>query len=123
VPEHLRLQRLLDTPAGRVPDEVAATVRAFCERVDVIASGFVGLVEVTEKGRPPFERLSAAFEVQEAATRRELRQELRLVVERFYDSMPADVAAGGCNLLDEGGLGVWRERALQVFPRESATRQ
>ena len=123
MPEPARRQRLLDTPPERVPDEIAATVRAFCERLDVIASGYVGLVEVTEDGRPPFERLSAGFEVREAATRRELERELRLVVESFYDSMPDEVAAGGCNLLDEGGLGVWRERALQVFPQRPATRQ
>ena len=123
MPERLRKQLLLDTPPERVPDEIAATVRAFCERVDVIRSGYVGLVEVTEDGRPAFERLSAAFEVQEASTRRELRQELRLVVERFYDSMPDEVAGGGCNLLDAGGIGVWRERALRVFPPEAPAPQ
>jgi hypothetical protein len=31
--------------------------------------------------------------------------------------MPADVVAGGCNVLDGPGIDVWRKQAQQVFRR------
>ena len=46
-------QRLLETPAERVSPELAKTVADFCEPIDVIASAYVGLIEITRGIRPP----------------------------------------------------------------------
>ena len=39
-------QRLLDTPQERIPIELVEQVRAFCEPLDVVASAYVGLIEI-----------------------------------------------------------------------------
>jgi hypothetical protein len=111
-------QRLLDTPADRVPPELAAAVKAFCEPIDVIHAAYVGLTELTEDFHAPREVLSVAFElaVPTAATE-EGERELRLVADRFYDTMPKDVQAGGCNFLEPGGIDAWQKQAQQVFSR------
>ena len=113
-------QRLLDTPADRVPAELAATVRAFCEPIDAINAAYVGLTELTVEFHDPREQLAVAFELAEpVAETAEGDRELRLVADRFYDSMPEDVVAGGCNFLEPGGIGAWREKAQQVFSRSA----
>jgi hypothetical protein len=111
-------QRLLETSPDRVPAELAETVRAFSEPIDVIRASYVGLVEVTEDFQYPREQLSVAFELRvPQAQTREGDRELRLVADRFYDSMPEEIVAGGCNFLEPGGAAVWREKAQQVFAR------
>src|SRR5215471_17266027 len=113
-------QRLLDTPADRVPAGLAATIRSFCEPIDAIHAAYVGLTELTLDFHEPREQLAVAFELAEpVAETAEGDRELRLVAERFYDSMPEDVVAGGCNFLEPGGIDAWREKAQQVFSRSA----
>jgi hypothetical protein len=104
--------KLLDTPPEKVPYEFAQTVIDFSKPIDVITAAFVGMTEITEDFKHPYEQLAAAFELTEDSD-----QNLQLVADRFYASMPADVQAGGCNVLDAGGLVVWRKQAQQVFTR------
>jgi hypothetical protein len=111
-------QRLLDTPADRVPPALAAAVRDFCEPLDVIRAAYVGLTELTEDFHEPREVLSVAFELAApSAQTEEGDRELRLVADRFYDLMPAEVQAGGCNFLQPGGIDAWHEKAQLVFSR------
>jgi hypothetical protein len=111
-------QRLLDTPADRVPPELAAAVKSFCEPIDVIHAAYIGLTDLTQDFHEPREVLSVAFELAApSAATEEGDRELRLVADRFYDTMPEDVQAGGCNFLEPGGIDAWREKAQQVFSR------
>ena len=111
-------QRLLDTPADRVPPELAAAVTAFCEPLDVIHAAYIGLTELTREFHEPREVLSVAFELAvPSAETEEGDRELRLVADRFYDTMPEEVQAGGCNFLEPGGIDAWRAKAQQVFAR------
>ena len=111
-------QRLLETPSERVPTELAATVISFCGPLDVIRSAYVGLTEITEGFGYPREQLAVAFELETpSADTEQGDRELRLVADRFYESMPEDVQAGGCNFLQPGAIGVWHEKAQRVFSR------
>jgi hypothetical protein len=111
-------QKLLETPAGSVSPELAKTVSDFCEPIDVIASAYVGLIEITRGDDPPERHLGIAFELDEpVAETPEGDRELRLVVDRFFDSMPRDVLEGGCNFLEPGGIAAWAEKAQRVFSR------
>ena len=111
-------QRLLDTPVERVPPELAAAVKGFCEPIDVIVAAYIGLTELTQDFHDPRELLSVAFELATpSAETEEGDRELRLVADRFYDTMPEDVQEGGCNFLEPGAIDVWREKAWQVFSR------
>jgi hypothetical protein len=111
-------QRLLETPTERVPPALAEQVRSFCEPVEVIRAAYVGLTELTPDFHEPHEQLAVAFELAApVAETEEGDRELRLVTDRFYDTMPADVQAGGCNFLEPGGIDAWREKAQQVFSR------
>ena len=111
-------QRLLETAPERVPAELAATVKSFCEPIDVIHASYVGVVEVTEDFGYPREQLAVAFELTTpSAETEEGDRELRLVADRFYESMPEEVQAGGCNFLEPGALAVWQEKAQRVFAR------
>jgi len=111
-------QRLLETSPERVPAELAATVKTFCEPIEVIRASYVGLIEITEDFGYPREQLGVAFELNQPSARTEEGdRELRLVADRFYESMPEDVQAGGCNFLEPGALAVWREKAQRVFAR------
>ena len=110
-------QRLLETPPERVSPELARTVSDFCEPIDVIASAYVGLIEVTRGVSRPEEHLGVAFELSERADSEEGDRELRLVVDRFYDSMPAEILEGGCNFLEPGGVAAWAEKARRVYSR------
>ncbi len=111
-------QRLLETPAERVSPELAKTVADFCEPIEVIASAYVGLIEITRGFDHPEEHLGVAFELAEPlAETKEGDRELRLVVDRFYDSMPAEVLEGGANFLEPGGVAAWAEQAQRVFER------
>jgi hypothetical protein len=111
-------QRLLETPAQRVPPELAAAVSTFCGPLEVIRAAYVGLTELRQEFHDPREVLSVAFElVVPTAETEEGDRELRLVADRFYETMPADVQEGGCNFLEPGGIDAWREKAQQVFSR------
>ena len=111
-------QRLLETPDGRVTPELARTVSEFCAGLDVIRAAYVGVVEVTREFDHPVEHLAVGFELAEpAAETPEGDRELRLVADRFYDTMPDDVQAGGCNFLEPGGISAWQEKAKLVFSR------
>jgi hypothetical protein len=104
--------RLLDTPPEKVPHEFAQEVIDFCKPLDTVTAAWVGLTEITEDFQHPYEQLAAAFELSD-----EDDQHLQAFADRFYEVMPDDVQAGGCNVLDEGGLAVWREQAQQVYSR------
>ena len=111
-------QRLLDTPADRVPPELAKLVHDFCEPLDVIHAAYIGLTELTPDFHEPREQLAVAFELAApVAETEEGDRELRLVTDRFYETMPEEVQAGGCNFLEPGGIDAWREQAQQVFSR------
>jgi hypothetical protein len=114
-------QRLLDTPAERVPPTLAALVADFCRPIPEIRAAFVGLTEVRHDFERPVERLSVAFELSEpAAETAEGDRELRLVADRFYDAMPDDVQAGGCNFLEPGATAAWEAKAQKVYPAAPA---
>ena len=109
---------LLDTPADRVSPELAKTVAEFCEPVEVIRAAYVGLTEVSRDFHHPTELLAVAFELAEpVAESEEGDKELRLVAERFYDTMPEEIVEGGCNFLEPGGITAWAEKAQRVFSR------
>ena len=85
-----------------------------------VGRAYVGLTELTVEFHEPREQLAVAFELAEpVAETAEGDRELRLVAERFYDSMPEDVVAGGCNFLEPGGIDAWRAKAQQVFSRSA----
>jgi hypothetical protein len=108
----------MDTPANRVPPELAASVAAFCTPLDVIHAAYIGVTELTQDFHKPREVLSVAFELAvPTAETEEGDRELRLVAESFYDTMPAAVQEGGCNFLEPGGIDAWRDKAQQVFSR------
>ena len=104
--------RLLDTPADEVPHEFAQEVIDFAKPIDAVTVAYVGLTEITEDFHEPHRQLAAAFEL--AA---EDDAALQAFADRFYASMPADVQAGGCNVLDAGGAAAWRAQAQRVFSR------
>jgi hypothetical protein len=111
-------QTLLETPPDRVTPELATTVADFCKSLAVIASAYVGLIEITRGTSPAEEHLGVAFELSEpAAETEEGDRELRLVADRFYDTMPAEIQEGGCNFLEPGGISAWAEKAQKVFSR------
>ena len=94
------------------------TVADFCEPIDVIRSAYVGLIEITRDFEQPAEHLGVAFELAEpAAESEEGDRELRLVADRFYETMPAEIQAGGCNFLEPGGIAAWAAQAQRVFSR------
>jgi hypothetical protein len=104
--------RLVDTPADKVPHEFAQEVIDFCKPVEAVTAAWVGLTEITEDFQHPYEQLAAAFELST-----EDDDHLQAFAERFYASMPEDVQAGGCNVLDAGGVAVWSRQAQRVFSR------
>ena len=104
--------RLLETPPEKVPHEFAQEVIDFAKPIDAVTVAYVGLTEITEDFKNPVEQLAAAFEL--AA---EDDASLQSFADRFYESMPADVQAGGCNVLDAGGAAAWRRQAQRVFSR------
>ena len=111
-------QKLLETPAETIPAGLAQTVGAFCAPLDVIRAAFIGLTEVTRDFGYPEQHLSVAFELAEAsADTPEGDRELRLVADRFYDELPDEIQAGGCNFLQPGGVAAWEEKAQRVFSR------
>ena len=110
--------KLLDTPSARVSAQLAQTVADFCEPVAVIRSAYVGLTEVTQDFHHPKEYLAVAFELAEpVAKTEEGDKELRLVADKFYDTMPEEIVEGGCNFLEPGGITAWAEKAQRVFSR------
>jgi hypothetical protein len=104
--------KLLATPPEKVPHEFAQEVIDFCKPIAVITTAYVGLTEITEDFKNPYEQLAAGFELIA-----DTDENLQLIADRFYASMPGDVQAGGCNVLDAGGLAVWQKQAQRVFTR------
>src|SRR5436190_19833469 len=104
--------RLLDTPAEKVPHEFAQEVIDFCKPIEAVTAAYVGITEITEDFQRPYEQLAAAFEL--AA---EDDAALQGFADSFYASLPEDVQAGGCNVLDAGGAAVWQAQAQRVFSR------
>jgi hypothetical protein len=104
--------RLLDTPPERVPHEFAQEVIDFCKPIDAVTAAWVGMTEIAEDFQNPYEQLAAAFELAEAD-----ESHLEAFADRFYAAMPDDVQAGGCNVLDAGGVAVWSKQAQKVFSR------
>ncbi len=107
-----RCRTLLPTSPEQVPHEFAQTVIDFCKPIDVITAAYVGVTEITEDFQHPYEQLAAAFELTSDDD-----AHLQLVADRFYAAMPEDVQAGGCNVLDPGGVAVWSKQAQRVFHR------
>jgi hypothetical protein len=103
---------LLATAPEQVPHEFAQAVIDFAKSLDVIVAAYVGLTSVAETFQNPVEQLAAAFELTSDGD-----EEIRLVADRFYASMPAEVQAGGCNVLAPAALAVWREKAQRVYTR------
>jgi hypothetical protein len=111
-------QRLLETPPERVPAGLAKTVAVFCEPLEMIASAWVGVIEITRGVEQPEEHLGVAFELAEpVAETDEGDRELRLVADRFYETMPGEIQEGGCNFLEPGGIAAWADKAQRVFSR------
>jgi hypothetical protein len=104
--------KLLDTPPEKVPHEFAQAVIDFCKPIDAITVAYVGLTEITEDFKHPYEQLAAAFVLISDDI-----DTIEPVADRFYESMPEDVQAGGLNVLDAGGQAVWQKQAQQVFTR------
>jgi len=104
--------KLLDTPAEKVPHELAQQVIDFVKPIEAVTAAYVGLTQITEDFKEPYEQLAAAFELAS-----EDDAALRAFADRFYETMPADVQAGGCNVLDSGGAAAWRAQAQRVFSR------
>ena len=104
--------KLLDTQPEQVPHEFAQEVIDFCKPIDAVTAAWVGLTEITEDFGFPRRQLAAAFEL---ASEDDAR--LQAFADRFYASAPEDVQAGGCNVLDAGGVAVWSGQAQQVFSR------
>jgi hypothetical protein len=104
--------RLLDTPPQKVPHEFAQEVIDFSKPIDAIVAAYVGLTEITEDFKNPYEQLAAAFVLSSEDV-----NTVQFVADAFHASMPADVQAGGCNVLDGPGVDVWRKQAQQVFTR------
>lgn len=114
-------QKLLETPAGSISPELAKTVAEFCEPLDVIHAAYVGLTELTRDFGYPEQHLSVAFELAApSAETEEGDRELRLVADSFYDTLPEEIQAGGCNFLEPGGISAWQEKAERVFSRDPA---
>ena len=111
-------QTLLDTPADRVSPELAKTVADFCGPLDVIKTAWVGLIEIARDFHAPEQHLGVAFELSEpVAETEEGDRELRVVADRFYDTMPEEILEGGCNFLEPGGIDAWAAKAQKVFSR------
>ncbi len=111
-------QTLLETPADRVTSELAKTVADFCEPLDMIRSAWVGLIEIVRDFHAAEQHLGVGFELADpVAETEEGDRELRLVAGRFYDTMPEEILAGGCNFLEPGGISAWAEKAQRVFSR------
>ena len=104
--------KLLDTPPEKVPHEFAQEVIDFCKPIDVVTAAWVGLTQIAEDFQRPYEQLAAAF-----ALTSEDDTSLQQFADRFYSSLPENVQAGGCNVLDPGGVAVWSKQAQQVFLR------
>jgi len=104
--------RLLDTPPDKVPHEFAQEVIDFCKPIEAVTGAWVGLTEITEDFQHPYEQLAAAFVLVA-----EDDASLEGFADRFYASVPEDVQAGGCNVLDPGGVAVWSRQAQRVFTR------
>ncbi len=105
--------RLLDTPPEKIPHEFSQMVIDFSKPIDVIETAYVGVTEITEDFQHPVEQLAAAFELTS-----DTDENLQLVADRFYESMPEDVQAGGCNVLEPASLAVWQAKARRVFSRK-----
>ena len=111
-------QTLLDTPADRVSAGLTKTVADFCEPLDVIKTAWVGLIEIARDFHVPEQHLGVAFELSEpVAETEEGDRELRVVADRFYDTMPEEILEGGCNFLEPGGIDAWAAKAQKVFSR------
>ncbi|MBV8079222.1 MAG: hypothetical protein JO186_02465 [Actinobacteria bacterium] len=104
--------RLLSTTSDAVPPGFAQEVVDFARSRDAVRAAYVGLTEITEDFHEPYEQLAAAFELAE-----EDDASLQVFAEQFYADAPADLQAGGCNVLDAGGLAVWQRDAQRVFSR------
>jgi hypothetical protein len=103
---------LVDTAPEQVPHEFAQAVIDFCKSIDAISEGYVGLTEITVDAQNPYQQLAAAFVLAQEDV-----EHVQAVAQRFDATMPADVVAGGCNVLDGPGIDVWRKQAQRVFRR------
>jgi hypothetical protein len=103
---------LLDTPPEKVPHAFAQQVIDFCKPVDEVTTAWVGVTEITVDFNRPYEQLAAAFELVSADD-----EQLQRFAERFYELMPEDVQAGGCNVLAPAALADWQEKAQRVYAR------
>jgi hypothetical protein len=110
-------ERLLETPVEKVPPEMAAAVKAFCEPISEIRAAYVGLVEVTRDFDFPQEKLAVAFELVTPPTDASHDPDVRRIALEFYEKLPVSISDGGCNFLGVEALAVWNEKTWQVFSR------
>jgi hypothetical protein len=104
---------LLATSPENVPHEFAQQVIDFCKPVEEVTAAWVGLTEITEDFQRPHEQLAAAFELVSDDD-----GQLQRFAEQFYELMPENVQAGGCNVLAPAALADWRQKAQRVYTRE-----
>lgn len=103
---------LLATSPEQVPHEFAQPVIDFAKQLDVIKTAYVGRTEITEPFHQAREQLAAAFVLDSEDV-----ETVQLVADSFDKLLPAEVQAGGCNVLDGPGITVWAQQAQQVFSR------
>ena len=104
--------KLLDTAPEQVPHEFAQSVIDFAKGDEAITTAYVGRTEITEDFDFPKEQLAAAFVLSSEDV-----DTVQQFADRFYASTPAEVQAGGCNVLDGPGIAAWAKQAQQVFSR------
>jgi len=103
---------LLETAPESVPHEVAQEVIDFAKADANVTTAFVGLTSVTEDFHKPYELLAAAFVLGD-----ESDGALQAFADRFYETLPESLQAGGCNVLAPAALEAWQAKAQRVFSR------
>jgi hypothetical protein len=103
---------LLQTPAEKVPHELAQTVIDFAKADPNVTRAFVGLTSIAVDFQNPYEQLAAGFVLAD-----ESAGALQAFADRFYGQLPEDVQAGGCNVLEPAAVDDWSAKAQQVFAR------
>jgi hypothetical protein len=77
-----------------------------------VTAAFVALTKVAEDFRFPYEQLAAGFVLADEGD-----AALQSFADAFYDRLPEDVQAGGCNVLAPEALDDWQSKAQRVYTR------
>jgi hypothetical protein len=103
---------LLQTPPESVPHELAQAVIDFAKATPNVTRAFVGQTEMAEDFQKPVEQLAAGFVLAD-----ESDAALQTFGDLFYSELPAELQAGGCNVLAPAAVDDWSDKAQQVFVR------